>query len=280
VPLAAIIVSATTLEQAAEVAAAFVLKPAYMALSLLLAAALRTRRDRPFVLLRWGLLAFFAGEAACAANYLLGGPSSDPLELVHGAGMVLMAALVPWGVFELLDGHVWRFTAPDVPCVAVRLCGRCWKREPVPCPMHRLFLVAVPALGILAALPLTAPVVPYDVTVPVFGTPVDHVASLAVQRFEFRLLPAAALAAFAVALLQLARGEPGVRAARPWFFGALGSLAFSLLRFLLLHAYAAMPVWSDFWEEATELAAMAGVASVLWAAWRPLGLGAPAERGR
>jgi hypothetical protein len=271
----ALTVPATTIEQAAQVAAGLVLKPVYMALSLGLAVLLRRRRERALVLVRWGLLAFFVGEGACAVNFLLGRSPSDALELVHGAGMVVLAALVPWGVFELLDEHVWRYTEPETPCAAVRLCGRCWKREPVPCPMQRLFFFTIPALAILAVLPLTAPLAAFDVTVEVFGTPVDHVASLAVQRFEFRLLPFAAVGSFAVALGLVARGERGIRAARPWFFGALGALVFSLLRFVLFRAYAGMPVWSDFWEEATELVAMGGVAALLWALWRPLGLGAP-----
>jgi hypothetical protein len=280
--LAAITVPATTLEQAVQVAAGFVLKPAYMALSLALAVLLRRRRERPLVLVRWGLLAFFVGEGACALNYLLGGPPSDALELLHGAGMVVMAALVPWGIFELLDEHVWRFTARDAPCGAIRLCRRCWKQEDVPCAMQRLFLFTIPALAVLAVLPLTSPIAPFDVTVVVFGANVDHVASEAVQRFEFRLLPVAAIVAFAVALALVARGQDGIRAARPWFFGGLGALAFALLRFLLLRAYAPMPVWSDFWEEATELVAILGVAGFLWAVWRPLGFGtaAPAERAR
>jgi hypothetical protein len=280
VALGALTVPATTLEQAAQVAAGFVLKPAYMTLSLGLAVALRRRRERPLVLVRWGLLAFLAGEAACALSWLLGGPPRDGLELLHGAGMVVMAALVPWGIFELLDEHVWRFTAPEARCGALRLCRRCWKREPVPCAMQRLFLFVIPALAVLAALPLTAPMSPFDVTVEVFGTPVEHVASEVVQRLEFRVLPLAALLAFTVALLLVARGERGILAARPWFFGALGALAFSLLRFVLLHAYASMPVWTDFWEEATELVAVGGVAALLWAVWRPLDLGAPSGAAR
>lgn len=277
---AALTVHATGLEQVVQVAAGLVLKPAYMTLALVLAVLLRRRRDRALVLVRWALLAFLAGEAFCALNYLLFGMRRDGLELLHGAGMVLWGALLPWGLFELLDEHVWRFTAPDVPCSAVRLCGRCWKRERVPCTVQRLFLFAIPALAVVAAAPFTVAIAPYDVTVDVFGTAVAHVASEAVQRFEFRLLPVAALLALATALVLVARDAGGIRSARAWFFGALGAVAFSLMRFAIIHPCSAMPVWIDFWEEATETVAICGVAVLVWILWRPLGLGGPSAAGR
>ncbi len=268
----AVVLPASLVEQVAQVAAGFALKPAYMALALVLAVLLRRRSDRALVLVRRGLYAFFAGEAACAANWALGGSPADALEILHGLGMVAMGALVPFGLFELFDERVWRFTAHSAPCGAVRLCGRCWKTERVPCAMQRLFLFAIPALAVLALLPLTASIRPLDVTVLVFGTPVPHLASAVVQAFQFRVLPLAAVAAFGVALALVASGERGVRRAPPWFFAGFGALVFVLLRFALQSAYRTMPVWSDFWEEATEMVAVAGVAVVLWVVWKPLGL--------
>jgi hypothetical protein len=278
-PPAAATLVASPAEQAVAVVAGFVLKPTYMLLSLLLARALRGRREPGLAAVRRGLLAFFAGEAACAMDFLLGGPG-DLLDALHGLGMVAAGGLLASGLFQVVDERVWHLSAPEHPCSATRFCGRCWKREEVPCAVQRLWLVTAAALGLLAALPLTAPLSPRVAAIEVHGTLVDYGSSPLLQWLQFRLLPVAAIAAFAAALALATRGPAGLRRAQPWFFAGLGVLLFVLLRFLLLSAFTAMPIWSDFWEEATELAAMLAVGVFLWA-WRvplPL-LPAPASAG-
>ncbi len=58
-------------EQWAAVLTGFGVKPAYMALSLVLVIILWCRKLPELAALRWGLLCFFIGEALCAANYLI-----------------------------------------------------------------------------------------------------------------------------------------------------------------------------------------------------------------
>ena len=58
-------------EQVALVFTGFGLKPLYMALSFVLVLILWRSRAGDLVALRWGMACFFAGEAACAVNYLV-----------------------------------------------------------------------------------------------------------------------------------------------------------------------------------------------------------------
>jgi len=259
-------------EAVAVVLTAYGLKPAYMVLSAVLIAVLWRRREESLKLLRWGLIGFLVGESFCAADYLLTGGVSGRLEALHGLGMLVMGALLPWAVFELLDARVLRFTDPTAGCAGARLCTSCWKRDPVACPVHRLFLVAVPAMAVLAVMPLTAPIEALSLVRLVWGTPVNYEVGPAIQLLQFRLYPLLASALFTVAFVLLLRGRRGIRPARVPFFAAVGLASFSLFRFFLLEAYRQVPGWKDAWEEITEFAVIVGVAVALHSLRHQVGL--------
>lgn len=272
------------LAQVAVTVTATVVKPLYMLLSVLLVLFLRGAPGTDLRLLRLGLLAFFVGESFCAANYLGTGGNSALLELGHGLGMVGMGALLSWGLFDLVDTRVIRLSDPAVPCAAVRLCGRCWKRDAKTCPAHRVLLLAAPLLAVVSCLPLCAPLAPRAEVLDILGTPVLFAWPVDQQILEIRVLPAVAVAAFLVSGLLLLQGRRGLARARAPFFLGVGCLTYALLRLGLCSVFASVPPWADAWEEITELLAMGGLAWVLILLRAPLGLrafpsgGAPPSR--
>ncbi len=266
------LLEASRLTQWMVVLTAFVVKPIYMLLTLLLVVVLWRARQTDLRRLRASLLAFFVGEAACAAEYFISSGQGDGLELVHDIGMVAMFALLPWALFELFDRRLLRLTDPESPCLALRFCGRCWKRERVACGARQLFLVAIPVCALVSLLPLCAPLQKGGIRVPVLGNDVLYASSLFLQRLQFRLLPLVALAAYLIAFALLLSGDRHTqRAALPFFLG-FGATGFSLFRFVLGFSFAPMPPWADIWEEVTELLTVAAVAGLLWIFRTQLGL--------
>jgi hypothetical protein len=122
-----------------------------------------------------------------------------------------------------------------------------------------MFLFVAPALAAIAALPLTAPLRPIRVTLPLFCTPWPYTVTLFEQLVEFRLYPVLAILFLLVSFVLLFGGRAGVRRAQLPFFVGFGFLGFALFRFVLYGVYRGMPVWADFWEEATEFLAVFGV---------------------
>jgi rhodanese-related sulfurtransferase len=272
----------TGLQEFVEFFAGFVIKPGYVLLTLFLVFVLRRSRRRDVALIRWSLIAFFFGELACYIDIFFGQGRSTVLELFHGLGMVGQNVLLPWGLFVFLDERLLHFTSDDGICAAQRLCGRCWKRDDVPCRLQRMFLFLVPALGALALLPLCAPLRPLAPTMTIYGGTWAPIISLFDMFMEFRVYPALALLALSVTLVLLFFGRAGVRRAQLPFFLGLGLLVFPLFRFFLYEAYRDMTVWADFWEEATEFIATAGVLVFLIVFRRSFGLFGnplPAEKG-
>lgn len=272
--------SASRFAQWMLVAAAFVVKPAYMLLALALAFVLRGTLAPNLRLVRDSLLVFFAGEALCALNYFAAAGGSDALELGHDLGMVAANALLPYALFDLADRRVLHLTAPASPCLAVRFCGRCFKREPAPCGPHRLFLTAVPILALVSLIPLCLPLQAGEVRVAVLGTEVAYAQSLLLELVQFRLFPLLAAAGYLLALAMLALGARWTRKAALPFFAALGMSSFALMRFALTRAFSSSPLWADVWEELTELAAIGAVGALLWIFRAQFGLArgsAPAE---
>ncbi|MBI5487226.1 MAG: rhodanese-like domain-containing protein [Deltaproteobacteria bacterium] len=255
-----------------EFAAGFLVKPGYMLLSLLLAFLLRRKRDTDLVLIRWSLLSFFAGETACYVNILVTHGLSDGLELAHGIGMIGQNVLLPWGLFLFLDRRALRLSSDEGACALQRLCGRCWKRDDVSCALQRLFLFLIFGIGAFALLPLSAPLRPARVILPVYGTDWPHDLSLLVAFVQFRLYPALALLCFVAALVLLLHGRAGTRRAQIPFFLGLGLLSFPLFRWFLEEGYRDMPVWAEWWEEATEFLAILGTGVLLFVFRRQLGL--------
>ena len=259
-----ILIQPSLFEQTILVITVFGVKPLYMLLALVLIKLLWRSRDRDLRLLLAALIGFEAGEIACALNYGWTAGTSDLLEFGHQAGMIAFSGLLPWSMFSMLDDRVLRYSAVDKTCAAYRFCGCCWKREDVGCGLHRLFLFGAPALALVALLPLPAPIPQVDLILPVFGTDVIYRYSPMEQWAVFRGYPMAAAIALLATFGLLLRGQHGLAASQWTFFGGLGLMGFSMLRFFLLSAFDQMPIWADTFEELTELITVVGIAVLLW----------------
>jgi rhodanese-related sulfurtransferase len=267
-------------EQLVACASGCVVKPLYLALSFLLLRLLRRAPAPGLRLLRLGLVGFFLGEVMCAVNFFWHRPGLVfPVDLLHGAGMVAMSALVPWGLWRLLDERVLHLDDPAQGCAVQRLCGRCWKRDPVRCGLHDLMIPVVIGLAVVALMPLTAPLRPAMFRADVLGTVTDFGEPVVNQLVELRLYPVAAAALSLATLPLVLRARPGaLRRVEPLFFAAVGLAAYPVLRHLLANAYRESLPWADLWEELTELLAVATLGFFLVRFRAALGLGA--ERAR
>lgn len=259
-------------EQVLIVTSAFCIKPVQMTLSILIVIALWRQRTADLSLIRNGLLFLFLGEICCAIDYFTGSWLNEPLDFLHGAGMVGMSALLPYGLFALLDDRVLHFSEPEGACAVNRFCRRCWKREDTTCAAHRLFFFVGPALAILGLVPLTLPFDHSKLVYCVYGTMVSHHGNAWRQLLEFRIYPLVGAAALLSTWIFLVQGKRGLAWAKRLFFAGFGFVSYSLFRFFLYRTFLPDPGWSGVWEETTELLAVAGVAALLWAFRRPLGL--------
>jgi len=112
-------------EQSGAVFSGFIVKPAYMSLSLLLIIFLWNRKARDVQLLRWGLIFFLAGEVACAINYNFYRENSAFMEYLHSFGMALGIAYILLALIEGLDSRLIRFTSSYEICSFLGLCNGC-----------------------------------------------------------------------------------------------------------------------------------------------------------
>ena len=252
-------------EQVIVVVTGIVIKPVYMLLALVVALWLRRSKDASVVLVRRGMLAFFAGEAFCALDWMVGRWSEvHPIDLLHGAGMVAMGVLAPWGLFRILDDRFLHFANPADRCTVQRFCGHCWKREAVSCAPHNLFLLAAPALGVLALVPLCGPILSRHWESQVFLSSETYGVPIINQLIEWRLFPILGALLMLLTVFRLRGGPASIQRAQLPFFGGFGLLSYALFRFLLHNTFQGPLFWSDFWEEVTELLAVLTIALFLW----------------
>lgn len=250
-------------DQTVALVSGVVIKPLYMTLCLGLIVVL-WRCDGHLRTLRRGLVAFLTGEVFCALSFYLDAPGViEPLDLVHGAGMVAMGALAPWALLRLVDDRVLHYGEPDQTCAVQRFCGGCWKRQHAPCGLHRLFLATLPALAVFSLMPLSTPLRPSHYGTRVFGSAVDYGAPLLNALVEWWGYGAVGAACFLAALLMLRGGPRSIRRAELPFFAGVGFGSFAVFRFLLQHAFASALHWADFWEEVTELVAISSIGFLL-----------------
>lgn len=283
VPAAALAIRAQDMgriEQGIAYVLAALIKPGYMlfclALILILARARAWARSAalPLRLLFWGLVLFDLGETFCALDFYTRAPGKMmyPLDLLHGAGMVGMGVFMPWALFRLADDRILRYADPRQPCAIQRFCGACWKRQDATCALHRLFLWSLPALAILCLIPFTLPLRPIHYLSNVFSTPVEYGPPILNELVETRGYALLGALSFMVSFFIL-RGGPGStrRAEFPFFLG-IGFFGFALFRFFLHSSFSEALNWSDFWEEITELIAIAWIGLLLFLYRSQLGL--------
>jgi rhodanese-related sulfurtransferase len=252
-------------EQGLAIASGFVVKPVYMLLALALIAALWRRREPDLAALRRGLIAFDLGELFCFLNYALTDDASRLMEYLHSYGMALALGFGAYAAFLALDRRVVGFSAAEARCALLGLCRPCAKNAEAPCGLRRLFLWLIPLAGLLALMPLTAPLRPVAYATRIAGTPYLYAHPLPYQVYEIRVCPALAAVLMAAAWLVLRfKRREAVAWAQIVFSAGLGFMAFGLLRLALLAFYRDRLVWFTWWEEATELVGVLGACAVLW----------------
>jgi rhodanese-related sulfurtransferase len=240
------------LSQLAMTLAAFVVKPAYIVMTFLIIVMLWRKKSRDLVLIRYAMVLFFIGENACSLNYLVASNSSGWLEIVHGLGMVGMFFLLSWGLVVYFDERVIHYLNPERSCVFQRHCQRCWKKENVSCGLHRLAIFLLPALAFTAFIPVTMPLRPFRIIMPVFLTDVLWLKDFWNLFLEFRLYPILGALCFIISYFWTRKGQHALQKAQLPFFLALGFTFYSYFRFGLLLTFSENQAWADWWEESTE----------------------------
>ena len=235
-------------------------------LTLVLVIILWRRRSLELVALRWGLIFFFIGEMACQFNYILFDEQSQLMEYVHSFGMVLTFGFMTYAGFEGVDRRLVRYSDEKDSCAALGLCRACIKYDPkVPCGLRRMFHVILPAMMILATMPLLARTCAVSYNTRIYGTLYNYAHYVGYQLYEIRFLPVAAILLFAASWLALLIGRAsGVHWAKILFACGMGAMGFSMLRLFTFAAWRNNLVWFIFWEEATELLFIVGVGVILW----------------
>jgi len=252
---------------------AFFIKPTYMILSVLIALILRKNFQKDLVLIRWAMISFFLGEAFCATNYLITGGESDLLEILHGLGMVGMAVLLPWGILVMTDERVFHVTREKRACAFLGMCRNCWKQGGMQCNMKKIFYFMAPALAITALMPLSAPLNPFCITVPVWDDQATYQFSFLLQTVELRIYPLLGAGFMLLSLFYLKKDITGIMRAQPPFFIGFGFMGYALFRFVvLLYGYRGLPHWLNFWEEIMEFILILGILLFLFLFRKTFGL--------
>lgn len=252
-------------EQWAAVVSGFGLKTTYSLLSLLWAIVLWRSKAADLVALRWGMIAFFLGENACAVNYLVFHETSYLFEYLHMIGMLVSFGLTAYAVLEGFDGRLLGLSDPDRRCAALPLCRRCAKVAVVPCGGKRVFLLVIPALVVIALMPWCADWHATSCNTRIFGSVYNYSHLLYRQAFELLYCPAAAMVLLTASLVILvAKRRDPLPLAKLTFAAAMGPLGFGFFRMVLASAYSQNLVWHNFWEETTELLFIVAVGFVLW----------------
>lgn len=249
-----------------------VLKPVYMAVSLLLFLFLRNHRGSDMVFMRWALVVFFTGEFFRGINNIFFAGKSDFFEIIHGLGMVGFGTLLAWALFTLFDERVLHFTPLSRSCTLQRICQVCWKFEETTCGLKRLFMFMAPCLGLITMLPLAVPLKTYQLTLNIFDTPVEYQLSPLISWMEFRVFPFLGAILLLLTPLFLAGGPDKIKRGHYPFFLGLGLMIYSLSRFFLVSSFQSDPQWTNFWEEFTELLTVLGIAVFLYIFRQTLGV--------
>ena len=252
-------------EQWLAVLVAFGVKPIYMLLTFVLIVWLWRQRATDLVFLRWGLIWFWIGETGCSIDYLFYARGSDFWEYFHGFGMAAGFAFIAFAALEGIDIRVIKFSPAKERCAVLGLCRACMKTTDVPCALKRLFALMIPALAVVALMPLTGGFITGSYDAVILGTRTHYLHLMTSQLFELRFCPllAAGLLAASWLVLMLKRRDP-VPASKAILAAGLGPMGFGILRLVFVATFRDRLVWFDAWEELTELVAVFGIAAVLW----------------
>jgi hypothetical protein len=256
----------TAFEQLAAVSTAFVVKPVYTIVALIIAIILWKKTDLELKALKWAMLFFFAGENFCAVNYLFTeNHDSDLLEYLHMLGMVLSFGFAAFALIQGIDRHTLRYSDEKRSCALAGFCRQCHKFEDVSCGLQSVIIFFGVACAVVALLPLSAQLHIVSYNTRIWGTAYTYKHPVVYQLVEFRYYPLLASALFLAAALTLWRKrENPLHPAKLLFGAASGVMGFSIFRFIVFQGFQTRLVWMDFWEEITELIYIAAVVVILW----------------
>lgn len=251
-------------EQLLTVINAFGIKPTYTILSLILVIILWRSRSPDLAALRWSMICFFLGENFCAANYIFFRDTSYLFEYFHSFGMLLSFGFTTYALLEGIDRRILMLSDPNRKCAALGLCRQCIKYENVPCGLRRAFFIIIPALAIVALMPLCSDLYSTSYNTMIFGTFYHYARRMIYQQFEMQYCPIATVALLTVSLLILTlKKENPLPLAKIFFAAGAGPLGFGMFRSILTGMYSQDLVWFAFWEESTELLFIMGVCFLL-----------------
>ena len=247
------VVHISTLSQLAMTIAAFVIKPLYMMIAALILVLLWRQLAKEMLLLRYAMVSFLFGEGACALNYLVAGNAGLWLEFFHGAGMVGTYALVFGAFFVFMDEKVINYSDDNRRCAMQRFCRHCWKNQAVDCGFFRVSLVALIMLAACALVPVTMPIRPFTIILPVFGSDVLWLKDFWNLFVEYRVYPILGSLSAVACLAILYPGKHRIKQAQPMLFTSIGLIGYAFFRFGLLLTFNENQAWADWWEELSEL---------------------------
>lgn len=108
-------------------------------------------------------------------------------------------------------------------------------------------------LAISALLPVTMPIRPYTIIMPVFDSNVLWIKDFWNLMIEFRVYPLLGALCAMVSFLILRRGQDAAKKAQPLLFLSVGFTGYAFFRFGLLLTFGENQGWADWWEELSEL---------------------------
>jgi rhodanese-related sulfurtransferase len=255
----------TFIEQFCITFSSFVLKTIYSLLALLLAILIWKVKSEEVSAVKWAMLAFFLGENACSINYLFFNEQSLLFEYYHCLGMMICFGFMTYALTRIVDVPLIRYTPKTEKCSLLPICKACYKYYPIPCTIRHFYMWMIPALMVIAFIPLSAPLHSYYYSGVVFGTDVLFSHTLNQQLLEIRFCPLVALIFYAISwFILLLKKEAGFKDSKTAFAIASGMLGFSLMRFFLFWTFANNPIWADSWEEFSEFIFIAGLLLVFW----------------
>lgn len=254
-------------EQVAIVVTFFGVKFTYTIATAAIVFILRKRHEVDMVALRWSMIAFFIGEGFCFVNVMVYHDQSPLMEHLHSLGMVVSIAAGAYALIEGIDHRIVHYSQAGR-CAFSGLCQGCIKSARVPCGLLRMFRWLLPMLAVLAALPLFSGFRQTVYNTRIFGAIHTYRHPLLHQIYELRYLPVAGmvllLASFMVALRVDRPDSPRLPAAKVLMAAAMGAVAFSWFRLILVASFVDNQVWFASWEELLELISIAMVGSTLF----------------
>jgi hypothetical protein len=238
-----------------------------MVLALGLIVLIWAEKSPTFQALKGFLVTFWVGEFFCWINIVFFVEESLLFEYLHSLLMVFCLGFLSYSLIEALDHELLHFSDPHQRCVLASVCKECVKATPGECLLRRLFRWMIPLFAGVALMPLVAQPLDYSIRTQVFGFPRLLTHLLAIQWYEMRFSPIAALLLLAgswMALVWRRQADKGLTISKVLLSVALGYLAFAFMRLIFASFYREGLVWFDFWEEFTELILVSGVLVVVW----------------